>query len=188
LGNNGRRQYLHCTPLWVACYKGNQEAVELLLTYDIDPLPKGQTKKLISRTWAEEAPLTTAAEIAKKQGFNRISLLVQQKVGDITSTTPIFQNSSSIKKPPRTIPKTARPELVAEWISGLPLSSDYSEVIKKNAISGAALATMGDKYSWNELGITNFGDIRVLISETAKLFKLQSDAQDEIIVIEELSS
>lgn len=58
---------------------------------------------------------------------------------------------------------------VVTWIKTLPLSQDYSPLIKSNHLTGLALETMKDKEDWKDLGVSVFGDIRALSAAVQKL-------------------
>eukprot|EP00026_Physarum_polycephalum_P000707 Phypoly_transcript_00708.p1 GENE.Phypoly_transcript_00708~~Phypoly_transcript_00708.p1 ORF type:complete len:1240 (+),score=205.52 Phypoly_transcript_00708:184-3903(+) len=59
-------------------------------------------------------------------------------------------------------------EEVANWVSSLSLSKDYKSVISDNFISGKVLLEM-TKEDWREVGVTPFGDLKLLLMEVAKL-------------------
>lgn len=59
---------------------------------------------------------------------------------------------------------------VISWLGSLQLASDYSEIIKKENINGPVLKTM-TKDDWRELGVTKFGDLRLLTANTENLLK-----------------
>jgi len=59
---------------------------------------------------------------------------------------------------------------VINWMKGLHLAQDYAQLIKDENINGKVLKTMKTKEDWKELGITKFGDLRLLVSGVEELF------------------
>jgi hypothetical protein len=47
--------------------------------------------------------------------------------------------------------------------------TSYRKVIKDNDINGEVLLLMKTKEDWKEVGVTSFGDVRLLISKIGKL-------------------
>lgn len=45
----------------------------------------------------------------------------------------------------------------------------YSEAITKNHVTGEVLLSMKSKDDWKEVGITTFGDVRILLSKVSTL-------------------
>lgn len=62
-------------------------------------------------------------------------------------------------------------EDVITWMSGLKLVSDYREMIKMGNVNGEVLQTMKTKEDWKELGVSVFGDLRILGKATSSLFE-----------------
>jgi len=60
---------------------------------------------------------------------------------------------------------------VVTWMEKLELSKSYEELIRSNNVIGKVLKTMKSKEDWKELGVSLFGDLRILSSSTEKLFK-----------------
>lgn len=57
---------------------------------------------------------------------------------------------------------------VVMFLKTLKLSKDYSEIIKQNNVNGEVLETM-TRSDWQEVGITVFGDLRILTTAVRKL-------------------
>jgi hypothetical protein len=55
-------------------------------------------------------------------------------------------------------------------MSELKLATDYSNLIRTQNVNGTVLKTMKNKEDWQELGVKVFGDIRILVESTKKLF------------------
>eukprot|EP01114_Cavostelium_apophysatum_P000258 TRINITY_DN1024_c0_g2_i1.p1 TRINITY_DN1024_c0_g2~~TRINITY_DN1024_c0_g2_i1.p1 ORF type:complete len:803 (+),score=220.76 TRINITY_DN1024_c0_g2_i1:98-2506(+) len=82
-----------------------------------------------------------------------------------SSSTTTKINSSPTKK----TEDWSVDEVIA-WTQKLNLSKDYAAVLRENNINGKVLKTMS-KEDWKEIGITVFGDLRIL-SQSESLFVL----------------
>jgi len=88
---------------------------------------------------------------------------------------PSSSSSSSLPKQGRVVTLLAHKVTVAAWsvadvcywFSSLSLSQHYTPIMEENNINGEVLLNM-HKDDWQEVGITNFGDIRILMLNIAK--------------------
>jgi len=99
----------------------------------------------------------------------RNTLQPEQMLPDIhRSHSPLLplQNVTFSKVPKATVITWSIKE-VGAWLSTLSLSQDYVPVARENNITGEVLLNMS-KEDWKEIGVKNFGDVRLLVLNVAK--------------------
>lgn len=96
--------------------------------------------------WVKHHP---TAEIVEKAKF---------EIGLITNAVLLSDNTKQKKKF-----ENWSPSEVAEWLSKLNLSKDYSAFITHNHITGSSLLAAKELNCWNLVGLTVSGDIVTII-------------------------